>query len=66
LPQRWLKESARIAERDVYAAPIGEGRGPYPLDAAYRRRALEVARAQVALAGARLALLLNRDLAPPP
>lgn len=65
-PRRWLEESARIAEREVYAAPIGDGRGPYRLDAAYRRRALAVARGQVALAGARLALVLNRELAPAP
>jgi hypothetical protein len=65
-PRRWLEESARIAEQEVYAAPIGEGRGPYRLDAAYRRQALAVARVEAALAGARLALVLNRDLAPPP
>jgi hypothetical protein len=65
-PARWLKESQRIAERDVYAPPVGDGRGPYRLDAAYRRQALEVARRQIALAGARLALILNRDLAPHP
>lgn len=65
-PRRWLEESARRAERAVYVAPIGEGHGPYRLDAAYRRHALEVARGQVALAAARLALVLNRDLAPAP
>jgi hypothetical protein len=62
--RRWLEESQRVAERYVYAPPIGDGRGPYRLDAAYRRQALEVARRQIALAGARLALVLNRDLAP--
>ena len=65
-PRRWLEESKRLAERYAYAAPIGDGRGPYRLDAAYRRQALEVARQQIALAGARLALILNRDLAPRP
>jgi hypothetical protein len=64
--RRWLKESERLAERYVYAPPIGDGRGPYRLDAAYRRQALEVARRQIALAGARLALVLNRDLTPRP
>jgi hypothetical protein len=60
--RRWLEESRRIAERYVYAPPIGDGPGPYRLDAAYRRTALKVAREQIALAGARLALVINRDL----
>ena len=64
-PRRWLADSERVAERYVYASPIGKGRGPYRLDAAYRRQALQVARRQIALAGARLALILNRDLAGP-
>ena len=62
----WLTESKALAERYVYAPPIGDGRGPYRLDATYRREALKVARQQIALAGARLALVLNRDLAPRP
>jgi hypothetical protein len=64
--RRWLTESKRLAERYVYAPPIGDGPGPYRLDAAYRRQARRVARRQIALAGARLALVLNRDLSPGP
>jgi hypothetical protein len=63
-PRRWLEGSRRIAERDVYAPPIGDGAGPYRLDARYRRTALAIARRQIALAGARLAWVLNRDLSP--
>ncbi|HJS89992.1 MAG TPA: S1/P1 nuclease [Steroidobacteraceae bacterium] len=65
-PRRWLTESERLAERYAYASPVGDGTGPYRLDAGYRREALEVARRQIALAGARLARVLNRDLAPGP
>jgi hypothetical protein len=63
-PRRWLEGSRRIAERYVYAPPIGDGAGPYRLDARYRRTALAIARHQIALAGARLAWVLNRDLSP--
>ncbi|HTC51607.1 MAG TPA: S1/P1 nuclease [Steroidobacteraceae bacterium] len=59
----WLDESGRIARHAVYATPIGLGAGPYPLTDAYRHRAQNIARAQVALAGRRLAVLLNTALA---
>jgi S1/P1 Nuclease len=59
----WLAESGRIARDAVYAAPIGLAAGPYPLTDAYRERAQDIARAQVALAGRRLAVLLNTVLA---
>jgi hypothetical protein len=59
----WLEESGRIARHEVYAPPIGLAAGPYPLTDAYRERAQAIARAQVALAGRRLAVLLNTALA---
>jgi S1/P1 Nuclease len=61
--QDWLNESSRIARRVVYQAPIGPGSGPYPLTPRYREQARVIARSQVALAGRRLAVLLNTALA---
>jgi hypothetical protein len=62
--QDWVDESGQIARRIVYAPPIGPGAGPYALTPAYRERARLIARDQVALAGRRLAALLNTALAP--
>jgi hypothetical protein len=42
--------------------PIRVGVGPSPLTGAYGARARQVGAAQIALAGARLAAVLNRDL----
>lgn len=58
----WVAESGALARRVVYAAPILAGAGPYPLTRAYREQARRIARARVALAGWRLAGLLNRAL----
>jgi hypothetical protein len=56
----WLSESFDLARTAAYAAPvIGDGSGPYALTEAYKAKALEVARLRVALAGIRLANLLN-------
>jgi hypothetical protein len=60
--QHWLDESGRLARRAVYESPIGPGSGPYSLTQAYRDHAGRVARVQVALAGRRLAVLLNTAL----
>lgn len=62
--QHWVDESGRLARRLVYAAPIGPGAGPYPLTDAYREQARLIARERIALAGRRLAVLLNRALVP--
>lgn len=61
-PEEWVKESFELAQKKAYTSPIGDGPGPYKLDAPYRAAAREVAQAQVALAGARLARLLNAQL----
>lgn len=53
-----------LARRVVYATPVGAGSAPYALTAAYRDRARIVARERIALAGRRLAVLLNNALAP--
>jgi hypothetical protein len=61
-PSAWLQESSGLAKRHVYMAPIGPGRGPYFPTAAYRANAGSIAEQQIAIAGARLANLLNSSL----
>jgi hypothetical protein len=56
---KWVEESFQIAQTAVYAPPIGIGAGPFTLDAPYRKAAHKVARQRIALAGARLARVLN-------
>ena len=65
-PAAWARESLRLAEREVYA-PLGPGPGPgpYRLTRAYRARARLIARQRIALAGARLARLLNAAFSRP-
>jgi len=58
----WIAESVRTAKASVYIDPIGVGAGPFEVDAEYRRQARAVAAERVALAGARLANLLNSTL----
>jgi len=56
---QWIKESFAIAKQSVYAGPIGVGAGPFTTDADYKTAAVKIADEQIALAGARLAKLLN-------
>ena len=58
----WIAESFRDAQRTVYASPVGPGDGPFTLTPQYKARALKLAKKRVALAGARLAALLNTEL----
>ncbi len=58
----WVAESLRAAKNSVYVVPIGVGAGPFALDDTYRAAARKLARQRVALAGARLAGLLNAAL----
>jgi hypothetical protein len=58
----WIKESLADAQQDVYVAPIGAGDGPFTLTDTYRANAGRVAEERVALAGARLATVLNNEL----
>jgi hypothetical protein len=55
----WIDESFRIAQANVYAQPIGVGAGPFALTPTYKANALRIANERVALAGARLANVLN-------
>jgi hypothetical protein len=59
----WLTESFDLARSTAYKnPPIGFGPGPFTLSQAYRDAAREVANRRVALAGARLANILNNEL----
>ncbi len=58
----WLRESVAAARRYVYARPVGDGAGPYVLDDSYQRAAGSEAAKLIALAGARLANLINAEL----
>jgi hypothetical protein len=51
-----------VAESDVYRTPIGPGAGPFNLTPQYLSSAHLLARQRVALAGARLATILNNEL----
>jgi S1/P1 nuclease len=58
----WIKESFWLAKKYVYVTPIGVGTGPFTLTPAYERTARKIANQRVALAGARLGKILNREL----
>lgn len=58
----WAAESFVAAKQTVYAAPVGNGDGPFTLTTAYKAAAKKLARQRVALAGVRLANLLNDEL----
>ena len=58
----WAAESFEAAKKTVYVPPIAAGNGPFTLDATYKNNAKALARDRVALAGIRLANLLNDEL----
>jgi hypothetical protein len=58
-PDVWLTESLTLAQSTVYNAPVGNGAGPFTLNAAYDSARTATARDRVALAGARLAALIE-------
>ncbi len=57
--RRWIRESFMIAQNSVYIPPIGDGPGPFFIDRPYQSIAHRVAQDRLALAGARLAHVLN-------
>lgn len=59
---QWIDESSQLAKSKVYTAPVGAGDGPYHATKKYADQARRVAQQRVALAGARLAALLNAEL----
>jgi len=69
-PTQWAAESFSMSKRDAYAAPIGKSPRPpastgftsYLITTAYYNKAMTDAKGRIALAGARLAKLLNENL----
>lgn len=61
-PSAWIDEGFALAKRVVYVPPVGAGNGPFTIDSRYQTAAYHVALEQLALAGARLANLLNEAL----
>lgn len=58
----WVQESFQAAQKWVYVDPIGAGKGPFTLTDSYKIDAKKVADERIALAGQRLANLLNAEL----
>jgi len=58
----WVRESFDYARRYVYVPPIGNGAGPFTVTQEYLETARDLAKKRIALAGARLANLLNNEL----
>jgi hypothetical protein len=60
----WIQESFAAARTVVYRVPIGAGSGPYTIvpQSAYDLAAYRLAQKRIALAGARLAEVLNHEL----
>lgn len=58
----WINESFLAAKLSAYVDPIGLGSGPFTITSGYRNNARAVARLRVALAGERLARILNNEL----
>ncbi|MFG1377343.1 S1/P1 nuclease [Xanthobacter autotrophicus ATCC 700551] len=61
-PSVWFDESQRLAQNVAYADPVLSCTQACELDRAYETKARQTARAQAALAGARLAHLINEAL----
>jgi hypothetical protein len=66
-PTHWAAESLALAQKDAYGAPIGASPAPpggssYAITPAYYSKAMRDAQDRIALAGARLAKLLNENL----
>jgi hypothetical protein len=59
----WITDGFNLAKEVVYQdPPIGNGKGPFTVTAEYRKAAISTANSQVALAGARMANILNNEL----
>lgn len=58
----WIEASFKLARTKAYVPPIRRETGPYRITTHYRTQAAEVSRDQVALAGARLARVLDEAL----
>ena len=58
----WIAESFQAAQNTVYQPPVVAGNGPFTLTSAYKSKAKTLAKQRIALAGARLANLINTEL----
>ncbi len=58
----WIKESFDLAKKKLYSSPIGSGNGPFLMTPKYEQAAIKISRERVALAGERLAKILNKEL----
>lgn len=58
----WLKESVDDAKQFTYVDPILLGLGPFTITDSYQANAQRIADQRVALAGARLAKIINEEL----
>jgi hypothetical protein len=61
-PDTWAQESFDLAKQNAYASPIRTDKTAVQLTRDYETNARNIARSQAALAGARLANLLNEAL----
>jgi hypothetical protein len=62
-PMHWASDSLTLAKGDVYVMPpIGAGAGPFSTTPTYKASAEALSTKQIALAGARLAAILNVSL----
>lgn len=61
----WIQEGLDLAQKAVYVAPIGAGDGPFSVTPQYQQAAYELGQHRIALAGARLARLLNDAVGQP-
>jgi hypothetical protein len=62
----WIQEGLELAQSAVYVLPIGVGDGPFSVTPQYQKAAVALGEKRVALAGARLANLLNDVLGKQP
>jgi S1/P1 Nuclease len=58
----WIAEGLELAQSKIYVAPILQGKGPFTITTEYQSAALTLGKQRIALAGARLAKLLNNAL----
>jgi len=58
----WITENFEDAQRDAYAGSIQAGIGPFTLTPEYQTSTKQLADRRIALAGARLANVLNAQL----
>ena len=55
----WIEESFQLAQTQVYVSPIRDDRTTSTITADYKANAVKLAKERIALAGARLARMLN-------